>query len=74
MRAADHGDERAVARLKLINQAASGGYGNAPKDKADKKKAQSKSRPVSQGAGKVLTKEKGEKDGEGKEKGDCCIM
>lgn len=75
VRAADHGDERAVARLKIINQAASGGNGNA-KEKKKKKKVEQGLESEAGGAGagaqapKTLKKEREE----GGEKGECAIM
>ncbi|KAI5842086.1 hypothetical protein BZA05DRAFT_344594 [Tricharina praecox] len=75
VKAASHGDERAVARLKVINEAAGGGGGGGKKArKLEKEKEKEKE--------KDKDKEKEGKDGkdgkegkEGKEgKGDCCIM
>jgi TPR repeat protein len=66
VKAADHGDERAIARLKVINEAAGGGGGKG-KDK-EKEKEKEKA-----GGKKKLEKEK--KEGkEGGEKGDCVVM
>jgi TPR repeat protein len=69
VKAADHGDERAIARLKVINEAAGGGGGGKGKDK-EKEKEKEKEKA---GGKKKLEKEK--KEGkEGGEKGDCVVM
>lgn len=80
VRAAQHNDERAIARLKVINEAASNGNGNAAsggkgKNKEGKLNGGDSGRRGSNGGQKVLTKEKGgEGKGEGGEKGDCVVM
>lgn len=78
VRAAQHNDERAIARLKVINEAASMGNGNAAgkKNKGGGGGALNgdtgrRGSATTGGQGKhVLTKEK---EGGG-EKGDCVLM
>lgn len=65
VRAAGHGDERAVARLKIINEAAASGgsgTGGGSAEKAAAKKAK-----------KTLEKKQAGANGVA-EKGDCCVM
>ncbi|KAI5799025.1 hypothetical protein EDC01DRAFT_613447 [Geopyxis carbonaria] len=63
VKAADHGDERAVARLKIINEAASGGNTNM-------KKSKKSSTSTKENGGRTLEK-KAPAEGD---KGDCRIM
>jgi len=72
VKAASHGDERAVVRLKVINEAAGGGRGKKGKKLGKDKEKNGKE-------GKELKekdrKEEGKKlEKEGSGKGDCCIM
>jgi TPR repeat protein len=62
VKAAGHGDERAIARLKVINEAAGGGGGGGGGAKEKEKEKPGK---------KKLEKEKKEGGGD---KGDCVVM
>ncbi len=64
VKAADHGDERAVARLKIIHEAASGSS-SAPRKKSKAPKEEKKER---------TTLRKDEEGGEKNDKGESCTI
>ena len=67
VRAADHGDERAKARLKIINNASIDGRGNVPRRASGSENGKGTKK------GKHLTKENPAVAGEGAQK-ECIIM